>query len=299
MSSSDQILSEFDPLKGSELQAQTDTVGIDKSLSTNSTATATADDTQASLSPNPDSGAKATPTPLPNIGQTTPLQSAATTAASEPTTSSSNNHTSQSPPTNEVITTPTGTGGSSNVTTPPQPNLTTADTVMSPPQSATPSESTPATSGHVTQTPQGTSVGVVQLDNSLSSSSSQRKKKKKKKKHKRQSTNPIASKVPTMTPVSLMSSEQISSEMNQIDQFLQSLKMGTFDPTTTAAQIEKPTLGKVGVAPGHEGVGVARAQSGSLGMQLIGQLESSSSSDSDESSSDSSEDDEGGMVIIE
>lgn len=103
-----------------------------------------------------------------------------------------------------------------------------------------------------------------------------------------------------------MSSEQINSEMSQIDQFLQSLKMGTYDPTTTQTTTtttnEKASSVATTTATAKMGTsGVAKAQSRSLGLQLIGQLESSSSSDSDESSSDSSEEEEEetAPVIIE
>ena len=140
------------------------------------------------------------------------------------------------------------------------------------------------------------------------SSSSSGKKKKKKKKHSKHHThNPISAKshVTTKTP---MTSEEIGSEISQIDQFLQSLKMGVVPlqvaaPATAvgskvAAEGSKVTAERPKVTA--EGSKVVASRGQSLGMELIGQCGSSSSSDddSDSSSSDSSEDDIA-MVTIE
>ncbi len=115
-------------------------------------------------------------------------------------------------------------------------------------------------------------------------------------------------------------SSQIGSEINQIDQFLQSLRMGTYDPLATATETAAaPKTSASGPSVGSEvgskvesakmvvSAGTREPQpvrtSGSLGMQLISQLSSSSSNDSDsdseESSSSESSEEEASMVAIE
>ena len=107
-----------------------------------------------------------------------------------------------------------------------------------------------------------------------------------------------------------MTAAQIGSEISQIDQFLQSLKMGTYDPLAPA--LADPTPPPPPAAPAATATTASAAtktvsppHTTSVGLQLIGQFESSSSSsgseDSDEdSSSESSEEEEKvSMVTIE
>ena len=198
------------------------------------------------------------------------------------------------------VTTPQSTVGDSRSA--PRPNTDTTKA----------SKDTP-TSGHVTGTKDTPSGG-----------SASGKKKKKKKKHSSDKASKQSSKSPVrnLGVKGHLSTMEINTEMNQIDQFLQSLKMGTYDPlnpqssavaalgttttTTTTSILPPPVVGGATSTTGIEEGGVATAGEGgarSLGMQLIGQLESSSSSDSWDSSSDSSdedsEDEEESAVAIE
>lgn len=158
------------------------------------------------------------------------------------------------------------------------------------------------------------------------------KKKKKKKKHRKHSSNqsPSRGHVTKAAPAAAnMSSEEIGSEMNQIDQFLATLKMGTsYDAiltestatptqtktttttvpktiipptqTTTTTAVPKaitpPTQTTTKTAQSAPDAAIGQQKGKSLGLQLIGQFQSSSSSDSD---SDSSSDDDISMVMIE
>ena len=83
------------------------------------------------------------------------------------------------------------------------------------------------------------------------------KKKKKKKKHKRHSSNQPSQKGHVTKGTSHMTSEQIGSEMSQIDSFLQSLRMGTFDPTQTT-----PILPTTATKPMETKVCIFRTLSG-------------------------------------
>lgn len=176
------------------------------------------------------------------------------------------------------------------------------------------------TAGHVT--------GHVTGTKDMPTGGSKKKRKKKKHSSDKASKRDHATKTKATTMIGKgvgvkghLSTQEISSEMSQIDQFLQSLRMGTYDPlnpqsastatttTTTTSSTVPPsappsantsTTREGGVSTTREGGGATR----SLGMQLIGQLGSSSSSDSWDSSSDSSDEDsedeeDTSMVAIE
>lgn len=157
-------------------------------------------------------------------------------------------------------------------------------------------------------------------------SSSAKKKKKRRKKHKHHASSEALSKSRTSEPAGSLSSAQIGSQISEIDQFLQSLKMGAYDavlpqvtPTPPVATVATtstvaPVVGskvstaeatlpiagsKVTAGGATVGSKVTMAAQASVGLQLIGGFDSSSSSSDSESSSESSEEEEVAMVVIE
>ena len=160
-----------------------------------------------------------------------------------PTHTQMTSSTSQAPPTiNPAITTPT-----SQI-------ATAASNDATPTQVTTPTKAEPTPTGIASQGATPTPLGK--------SPSSPRKKKKKKHK-KTKTTNPIAEKSQVVKKT-FMSSEQIGTEMNQIDQFLQSLRMGTYDPLNT--QTTTATTTTTNKSGGTE-MGKTQSQSINVDMQ--------------------------------
>ena len=212
----------------------------------------------------------ATPPPS-DVSQAAPVQSPAPNLATPPHSSTS--HTEPS---------------SSSAT--PTPKATAQPTSVTSPSNSKP----PSSSSAPKALPQSAESA---RSSNVSSSSTKKKKKKKKRKHHTSSEQSSKS-----------SSDQISSQISEIDKFLQSLKVENYTPDVSLLPAVSPpglpVAPKVTTTPGSRvpttGPGVQRSGQPSLGLQLIGGFESSSSSsDSSGSSSDSSDDEETNMVIIE
>lgn len=201
-----------------------------------------------------------------------------------------------------------------------QPSPTTTDSIA---------KATPITNEERNSTLEALPIQPQSADSAISpdASSSAKKKKKKRKKHKQHASSEMPSNSHMTEPADTRSA-QIGSQISEIDQFLQSLKMGTYDailPQETSQPPAPPVVAatstvvigskvvtgsNVTVAGSNVPTGgsnvttvgskVTTAAQASLGLQLIGGFESSSSSsDSSESSSESSEEEEVAMVVIE